>query len=64
MKTELLKDMPIHMERIENNQSLKQDIEQIINSYEFEETDVPLISEEILTTITEFVNQNYTFKGI
>lgn len=54
----LLKDMPEHMDRIENNYLLKQDIASIV-----ELNDGDPVS-EILEKLTEFVNQNYTFKGI
>lgn len=55
--TKLLKDMPEHMERIENNWSLIQEIEYIID---YEEGNK---AEYVLEKLTEFVNQNYLFKG-
>lgn len=72
--------MPIHMERIENNFILQDKIkdclienQQTVFEY-MKDDDNPLdavisddfnkISELILEKITEFVNQNYTFKGI
>lgn len=57
MKT-LLKDMPEHMERIENNRPLIQEIEYLI---EYGDGN---IAEQVINSITEFINQNYTWKGI
>ena len=83
MKT-LLKDMPEHMERIEDNWSLKghiqDEIEQNI-SVCFNKTigeysggdnarlyididNLPILSEMLLSVITDFVNQNYEWKGV
>lgn len=61
----LLKDMPQFAERIENNYSLKQDINEIVG----EVIDYPddysqnHYTEQLIEKITDFVNQNYTFKG-
>jgi len=48
--------MPEHAERIDGNQILKQDIIDILGIFDFE-------ADEVLEKITEFVNQNYIFKG-
>lgn len=79
MKT-LLKDMPEHMERIEDNFILQDKIKdclmenQIVvfetnseNSecnYALHSNEFNSTSEAILKELTEFVNQNYTWKGI
>lgn len=71
----LLKDMPEHMERIENNFTLLDEIKYKIEyNSEFEhkgsnDSDVSIVnvrtvSEEILEYIAEFVNQNYEWKGL
>ncbi len=62
--TTLLKDMPEHMERIEGNYSLKQDIVNVIAMYGDIDDDAELIADELLPIITEFVNQNYEWKGV
>lgn len=71
----LLKDMPIHMERIENNYSLMDEIKYKIEyGLEFDHkgsnySDISVnnakeISENLLGIFTDFVNQNYEWKGL
>ena len=89
----LLKDMPEHMERIEDNWSLKGAIEDILsteasmcltdNIFNIESEDVPQprskgdnlsyiaeidnksdLAELIIKELTQFVNQNYEWKGV
>lgn len=70
----LLKDMPIHMERIEGNYSLigkiKDEIEYVSNfgrtgsaPEDVEITNINAVAERCLDVIVYFVNQNYSFKG-
>lgn len=71
----LLKDMPIHAEKIENNFSLLGQISDEIetacivdssNNYlPNAEVDNPRgIAQSILNEIVDFVNQNYEWKGL
>lgn len=71
----LLKDMPIHAERIENNFSLLGQISDEIetacihdgkrNYLADAEVDNPQgIAKSILDEIVDFVNQNYEWKGL
>lgn len=72
MKT-LLKDMPEHMERIEGN-SINAEIMNVFNEHSYwsetrqgnviDEGDFELIVEAVKNKITEFVNQNYEWKGV
>lgn len=66
MKT-LLKDLPEFAERIESNYLLNADISEIVadcldhtNDYTSETEP----TEKILSIITDFVNQNYEWKGL
>lgn len=58
------------MERIENNYSLIEQIrEEIFENAEIENTgdevsNPEVLAENILKTISEFVNQNYEWKGV
>lgn len=71
--TTLLKDMPEHMERIEGN-SINAEIMDVLNEHSdwsetrgnnvVDEGDFELIIEAVKNKITEFVNQNYEWKGV
>lgn len=73
MKT-LLKDMPEFAERIENNVLLKSDINDILSDHSdyyeslssnvIDTDDFRVVSDAIIDKLTDFINQNYTFKGV
>lgn len=73
MKT-LLKDMPEFAERIEGNMPLESEIKSILeyNSDWSDSSQCMILkdfeflgtSTEIIQKLTDFVNQNYTWKGI
>lgn len=66
MKT-LLKDLPEHKERIENNHFLKEDLSMaIMNTENISITKIQsdFITESVMELITDFVNENYEWKGI
>lgn len=70
----LLKDLPQHKERIENNMFLEQDIRDILSqqaSYSSTNERLMLLEDEfsavaefILEKLANFVNENYEWKGI
>ena len=73
MKT-LLKDMPEHMERVESNMLFENEIRGLLdqvsdwsdsrNGNVIDESEFTGLTSEIIKKVTEFINQNYTFKGI
>lgn len=61
----LLKDLPEHKERIENNFHLKNDIRKQINTAMRTYNAKPeTFADNILDLIATFVNENYEWKGI
>lgn len=60
-----LKDLPKFAERIENNYCIKEDILAALRDFENDDflSDNDTL-DTIMQTVTEFINQNYTFKGI
>ncbi len=58
----LLKDMPIHKERIEGNRMLENSIRDIMETYSLDNGDIPDVISEIMPLITDFVNENYEWK--
>lgn len=63
----LLKDMPEFAERIENNVFLKNDISEAIRTTEntsLSGHQSEFIAEQVIQVITDFVNQNYEWKGV
>lgn len=69
----ILKDMPIHMERIENY-TVSKNIQDIIESHSdwsecrqancIDEKSYPSLNDEIRNAVIDFVNQNYEWKGL
>lgn len=74
MEKILLKDMPEFAERIEGNAILEINIKEILDEYShwsetrqgnvIDDIDFNRVVTAIIEKTTEFVNQNYTFKGV
>lgn len=70
----LLKDLPQHKERIENNTFLAQDLTEICDDFLewsesrqqriIEESELPRMLLLLTEKMTNFVNENYEWKGI